>query len=154
MQEEESGRARGVAISQTDQERALLTQLMANPTIDPQLAQRIAQAPPGTAADFAADLALAGSLPGIRQPFWFTVYRWSRGQRVMAEEICDERRPVQPGDATHRAQRFARPAPGRSAPAGALARSHLPAGLLGVPAWFDEFADDGATAVVGATERR
>jgi len=154
MQEEESSRAQGVVTTKTDQASDLLTQLMANPTIDPQLAQRIVQAPAGTAADFAADLALAGSLPGIRQPFWFTVYRWSRGQRVMAEEICDERRPVQPGDATHRAQRFARPAPGRSAPAGALARSHLPAGLLGVPAWFDEFADDGATAVVGATERR
>jgi hypothetical protein len=78
--------------------------LIANPHMSRPLAQRIAANPVGTRDDFERDLALAHDLDSITQPFWFTVSRWRDGQRVLAKEAHDDRRPAERSSARRAAQ--------------------------------------------------
>jgi len=94
-QEEEESRAPAVVIATTP----LYRRLMAEPRMDRDLARAIAQRPPGTVGDFDADLRVAQTF--AKTPFWFTVGKWKKQQRVIAPEVCHERpnRSVQPSHA-------------------------------------------------------
>jgi hypothetical protein len=100
-QEEESARPRD---SDSVAQEPLYQRLMAHPQMRLSLAERIAQNPPGTLAEFERDLALAGELPTIADPFFFTVARWRDGQRVAAQEPRNERRSRRQ-DAPYRPER-------------------------------------------------
>ncbi|MBK9711588.1 MAG: hypothetical protein IPO81_09730 [Kouleothrix sp.] len=86
-QEEESARAIGDAIA----ENPLYRRLMQQTRMDRRLAERIVRTSLGGLTEFEQDLALASRLDAIRAPFWFAVYRWSNGQRVLAQEPSHER---------------------------------------------------------------
>jgi len=84
-QEEESARTPSLSI-ETD---PLYQRLIAEPRMNRKLALQIANHPPGTVADFSADLRIAETFAKL--PFFFTVGQWRDGQRVIAPEVCHER---------------------------------------------------------------
>jgi len=99
-QEEESARAIAHAFGL----RPLRELLMADPAMNRSLAEQIAKNPPGTAADFLADMHIAETF--AKQPFYFTVARWRDGQRVIApEEQPRHERPAATRSAPTRARR-------------------------------------------------
>jgi len=88
IQEEESARPPSFSF-ETD---PLYQRLIANPRMNRTLARTIAQAPPGTVADFESDLRVAQTF--ARTPFWFTVDKWQEQQRVIAPEEPRDERPA------------------------------------------------------------
>lgn len=76
-------------------DQALYQRLMAEPTMNPQLAQRIAQHPPGTLAEFTIDLAAASRQLSVNTPFWCVVSCWRDGQRFTTREEVSHAAPAQ-----------------------------------------------------------
>lgn len=70
----------------------LFDRLTSEPRMNWSLATRIAAHPPGTVADFDADLKVAETF--ANEPFWFAVARWKNGQRVLAPQEPGHERPA------------------------------------------------------------
>lgn len=68
-------------------DQTLLSRLLREPGMNTALAQRIAASPPGSLADFEADLTAAAAESWIGNAFFYVIGCWKNGQRFVKEAL-------------------------------------------------------------------